>query len=67
MYVDFMLRRRAALDEPSPVLNAKLVGQLVAVPDFWGDGKAASDALFEFPGECASLDLRTALGSGLAG
>ena len=67
MYVDFMLRCRAALDEPSPALNAKLVGQLVAVPDFWGDGKAAIDAPFEFPGECASLDLRTALASGLAG
>ena len=67
MYVDFMLRRRASLDEPSPTLNAKLVEHLVTVPGFWGAGKTVSDAPFEFPGECASLDLRTALASGLAG
>ncbi len=67
MYVDFMLRRRANLDEPSPELNAKFVEQFAAVPGFWGDGKTASDAPFEFTGESASLDLRTALVDGLAG
>jgi hypothetical protein len=67
MYVDFMLRRRANLDEPSPELNAKFVEQFVAVPDFWDARKTASDAPFEFTGESASLDLRTALVSGLAG
>ena len=67
MYVDSMLRRRANLDEPSPELNAKLVEQFVAIPGFWEASKTADDAPFEFPGECASLDLRTALASGLAG
>lgn len=67
MYVDFMLRRRVSLDEPSPELNAKFVEQFMDVPGFWGTGKAASDAPFEFTGESASLDLRTALASGLAG
>lgn len=67
MYVDFMLRRRANLDEPSPELNAKFIKQLVAVPGFWDIDKTASDAPFEFTGESASLDLRTALASGLAG
>ncbi len=67
MYVDFMLRRRANLDEPSPELNAKFVEQFAAVPGFWGVDKTASDAPFEFTGESASLDLRTALASGLGG
>lgn len=67
MYVDFMLRRRANLDERSPELNAKFIKQFVTVPGFWGASKTASDAPFEFEGESASLDLRTALASGLAG
>ncbi len=67
MYVDFMLRRRASLDEPSPELNAKFVEQFAAVPGFWGAGKTAGDAPFEFTGASASLDLRTVLVDGLAG
>ena len=60
-----MIRRRANLDEPSPELNAKFIEQFVALPDFWNAGKTASNAPFEFAGESASLDLRTALASGL--
>lgn len=67
MYVDFMLRRRASLDEPCPELNTKFIEQFVAIPDFWDAGKNASDTPFDFTGESASLDLRTALVSGLAG
>ena len=67
MYVDFMLRRRANLDEPSPELNAKFVEQFAAIPGFWGAGKTAGVAPFEFTGESASLDLRTVLVDGLAG
>ncbi len=67
MHVKLMIRRRANLDEPSPELNAKFVEQLVAVPGFWDAGKTTSDAPFEFTGESASLDLRTALASGLSG
>lgn len=67
MYVDVVIRRRASLDEPCPELNAKLVEQFVAVPGFWDAGKTASDAPFEFTDESASLDLRTALVSGLGG
>ena len=67
MYVKCMIRRRANLDEPSPELNAKFVEQFVALPDFWNAGKTASNAPFEFAGESASLDLRTALASGLGG
>ena len=67
MYVDFMLRRRAVLDESSPELNARLVEQFVAIPSFWDISKTADDTPFEFTGEAASLDLGTALISGLAG
>lgn len=67
MHVDVVIRRRASLDEPCPELNAKFVEQFVAVPGFWGAGKAASDAPFEFSEESGSLDLRTALASGLGG
>ena len=58
---------RANLDEPYPELNAKFVEQFIAVPGFWGAGKTASDAPFESTDESASLDLRTALVSGLGG
>ena len=67
VYVDVVIRRRASLAEPSPELNAKFVEQFAAVPGFWDAGKTASDAPFEFTGESASLDLRTALASRLAG
>lgn len=67
MYVDFMLRRRASLDEPCPELSTKFIEQFVAVPGFWAASKTASDAPFEFAGESASLDLRTVLASGLGG
>jgi hypothetical protein len=66
MFVDVMIRRRARLDEPVPVLNAKLLERFVAVPGFWGEGKTAADAAFE-QGETGSLDLRKSLRDGLSG
>jgi hypothetical protein len=66
MFVDAMIRRRARLDEPIPVLNASLLEQFVAIPAFWGQGKAAADAPFEY-GETGSLDLRKSLRDGLSG
>jgi hypothetical protein len=66
MFVDVMIRRRARLDEPIPALNARFLAQFVAVPDFWGQGKAAADAPFE-QGETGSLDLRASLRDGLSG
>jgi hypothetical protein len=66
MFVDVMIRRRARLDEPIPQLNARFLEQFVAVPGFWGEGKAAADAPFEL-GETGSLDLRKALRDGLSG
>ena len=67
VYVDVVIRRRTSLAEPSPELNAKFVEQFVAVPGLWDAGKTASDAPFDFTGESALLDLRTALVSGLGG
>jgi hypothetical protein len=66
MFVDVMIRRRARLDEPVPVLNAKLLERFVAVPGFWGEGKTVADAAFE-QGETGSLDLRKSLRDGLSG
>ncbi len=67
MDVNVTVRRRAVLDEPGPELNAKLVERFVAVPGFWNAEKTEGDAPFEFTGESATLDLGTALISGLAG
>ena len=67
MFTDAMIRRRAALDEPIPKLNARMVERLVAVPGFWGEGKTAADAPNDFKGEGAALDLRKALRPGLSG
>lgn len=66
MFVDVMIRRRARLDEPIPVFNARLVEQFTAVPGFWGEGKGAVDAPFT-QGETGSLDLRKSLRDGLSG
>lgn len=67
MFIDAMIRRRAALDEPIPELNARVVERLVAIPGFWGEGKTAADAPNDFKGEGAALDLRKALRPGLSG
>ena len=66
MFVDVMIRRRAALNEPVDALNAGFLEQLAGIPDVWGEGKTAADAPFE-RGETASLDLRKALRDGLSG
>lgn len=66
MFVDVMIRRRARLDEPIPMLNARLVEQFVAIPGFWGADKSPADAPFE-QDETGSLDLRRALRDGLSG
>jgi hypothetical protein len=39
MFVDVMIRRRAGLEEPVGALNARLLEQLISLPDFWGERK----------------------------
>jgi hypothetical protein len=68
MVVEVMLRRRATLDEYVPELNTEFVEAFIAVPGFWAAGKRASDAPFDSgTGECATLDLRKSLETGLTG
>jgi hypothetical protein len=47
MFVEVMLRRRAAPDESILELNADLIASLSKLPGFWCEGKTAQDATFD--------------------
>ena len=55
MYVDLKISRRPSDAENIEDLNARLLGQLVDVSNFWKPGKPTSDAIFEEGEELSSL------------
>jgi hypothetical protein len=62
MNVEIMLRRRAALGEAVPALNAKFVEDFLALPGFWAAGKPTSVATCDpGTGESAIRYFRNAL------